>query len=166
MDLTIRKATHDDAEAVVGILNPIIEAGTYTALDSPFTIEAERDFIRGFPLRGVFHLAEEPGVKKVVGFQTLEPFASYTRAFEHVGIVATFVDMAYQQRGVGRHLAEATFEWARGKGYEKIFTFVRADNRGALRFYNGLGFRVVGTSERHAKIGGKYVDEVIIEKFL
>ena len=57
-------------------------------------------------------------------------------------------------------------ESARGKEYEKIFTFVRADNREALQFYLKLGFRVVGTAERQARIGGNYVDEVIIEKFL
>ena len=101
-----------------------------------------------------------------VGFQTVEPFAAYTRAFDHVGVVATFVEMACRRRGVGRRLAEASFEQARRRGYEKLFTFVRADNPDALRFYCGLGFRVVGTAARQAKIRGKYVDEVIIEKFL
>ena len=28
------------------------------------------------------------------------------------------------------------------------------------------GFRIVGTAERHAKIDGKYIDEVVIEKVL
>ena len=41
-----------------------------------------------------------------------------------------------------------------------------AEDPQALRFYGKLGFRVVGTAERQARIGGKYVDEVIIEKFL
>ena len=47
-----------------------------------------------------------------------------------------------------------------------MFTFVRADNPGALQFYLALGFRVVGTAERQAKIGGDYVDEVFLERFL
>ena len=59
-----------------------------------------------------------------------------------------------------------TFDAARGKGYEKLFTYVRADNVGALAFYLGLGFRIVGTAQRQAKIGQRYVDEVIIERFL
>jgi hypothetical protein len=41
-DITIREATPADAHAIIDILNPIIEAGTYTALDTPFTVEAER----------------------------------------------------------------------------------------------------------------------------
>lgn len=166
LPLLVREVRLDDAEAILRILNPIIETGSYSSLDTPLTIEAEQAFIRGFPQHGVFHLAEQSPEQRVVGFQTLEPFATYTRAFDHVGVVATFVEMACRGRGVGRRLAEATFEQARRKGYEKLFTFVRADNPDALRFYRGLGFRVVGTAERQAKINGKYVGEVIIEKFL
>jgi L-amino acid N-acyltransferase YncA len=40
MDLLVRDARPDDAEAIVGILNPIIEAGVYTAFDTTFTVEA------------------------------------------------------------------------------------------------------------------------------
>jgi L-amino acid N-acyltransferase YncA/uridine phosphorylase len=166
MPLVVREVRPDDTEAILRILNPIIESGAYSALDTPFSVEAEREFIHNFPQRGVFHVAEESREPGVVGFQTVEPFATYTRAFDHVGVVATFVEMACRGRGVGRRLAEATFEQARRKGYEKLFTFVRADNRDALRFYCGLGFRVVGTAARQARIGAKYVDEVIIETFL
>jgi ribosomal protein S18 acetylase RimI-like enzyme len=166
MPLLVREVRPDDAEAILSILNPIIESGAYSALDTPLTVEAEQEFIHSFPQRGVFHVAEQSREPSVVGFQTVEPFATYTRAFDHVGVVATFVEMACRGRGVGRRLAEATFELARRKGYEKLFTFVRADNPNALGFYSRLGFRVVGTAESQARIGGKYVDEVIIEKFL
>jgi L-amino acid N-acyltransferase YncA len=166
MDLLIREVQPGDAEAIVGILNPIIESGAYSALDTPFTVEAEREFIRNFPQRGAFHVAEEPRDHRAVGFQTLEPYATYTHAFDHVGVVATFVDLACRRRGIGKRLSEVTLPCARDKGFEKIFTFVRADNPDALGFYLGLGFRIVGTAERQAKIGGDYVDEIIIERFL
>ena len=166
MDPQIREVRADDAGAIVGILNPIIESRAYSALDTPLTVEAEREFIRRFPRRGVFLVAEDSCDRRAVGFQTLEPYATYTHAFDHVGVIATFVDLACRRRGVGRRLAEATFESARGKGYEKVFTFVRADNPGALQFYLALGLQVVGTAERQAKIGGDYVDEVFLERFL
>lgn len=166
MDLVVREVRPEDAEAIVGILNPIIESGAYSALDTPATVEAELDFIGDFPIRGVFHLAEDRRNNRAVGFQTLEPYATYTHAFDHVGVVATFVDLNLRGQGIGRRLAEATFEAARDKGYEKVFTFVRADNPDALQFYSGLGFRIVGAAEKQAKINGNYVDEVIIEKFL
>jgi ribosomal protein S18 acetylase RimI-like enzyme len=77
-----------------------------------------------------------------------------------------YVDLAYRGQGVGTRLSEVTFEAARRKGYEKLFTYVRADNLESLAFYLKLGFRIVGTAQMQARFGQKYVDEVIIEKFL
>lgn len=75
MHVDIRDAGPDDAEAIVAILNPIIAARIYTVFDTPFTADAERDFIRGFPARGVFHVAVAVQ-GEVVGFQNMEPFAT------------------------------------------------------------------------------------------
>jgi ribosomal protein S18 acetylase RimI-like enzyme len=80
--------------------------------------------------------------------------------------MGTYVDLACHRQGIGRRLFAATFEAARRKGYEKIFTYVRADNEAGLAAYLGQGFEVVGTARRHAKIGGRYIDEIMIERFL
>jgi RimJ/RimL family protein N-acetyltransferase len=37
-------------------------------------------------------------------------------------------------------------------------------NEAALQTYLCHGFRIVGAAERHAKIDGRYIDEVVIEK--
>lgn len=160
----IRDVRPDDAGAIVGILNPIVEAGVYTAFDTPLTVEAERGYILSFPRRGVFHVAVRRQDQKVVGFQSMEPFATFTHAFDHVGVIATYVDLSHRRRGVARRLFAATFEAARRKGYEKVFTYVRADNLAALACYLSQGFRVVGTAQRQAKVNGEYVDEIIIER--
>ncbi|MBU0490819.1 MAG: GNAT family N-acetyltransferase [Chloroflexi bacterium] len=165
-DLVIRQARLDDAEAITRILNPIIESGAYTVLDTPLTPEAEREFIASFPPRGVFHVAERRPEGHIVGLQTIEPFAAYTHAFDHVAIMGTFVDLAERRQAIGIRLSEATFEAARHKGFEKIFTYVRADNLASLTFHLNLGFQIVGTAHRQARINGQYVDEIVIEKFL
>ena len=105
MDLLVRNAAPDDAGAIVGILSPIIEAGTYTVFDTPFTTEAERMYILDFPPRGIFHVALRRGDQKLVGFQSLEPFANYTHAFDHVGVLGTYVDLSYRRQGIGRRHA-------------------------------------------------------------
>ena len=166
MDIHIREVRPEDAEAIVGILNPIIEAGRFTALDMPLTEEKQRQYIVDFSSRGIFHVAEDGACGTVIGFQTLEPFAAYTHAFDHVAVIATFVDLECRRQGVGKRLFEATFAAARRKGYEKIFTYVRADNPAALNAYSKQGFRTVGTAQRQAKFGDQYVDEIIIERFL
>lgn len=164
--MIVREVCPDDAEEIVGILNPIIESGAYTVLDLPVTADIEREFIKNFPERGLFYVALDEHDRRIIGFQNIEPFATYTNAFDHVGIIATYINLSHRRQGVGQCLAEVVFENARAKGYEKLFTYVRADNAGALAFYSKLGFRVVGTTRKQAKIDQKYIDEIIVEKFL
>ena len=164
MDLMLRDVTPADAEAVIGILNPIIAARIHTVFDEPFSIEDENDYIARFPVRGIWKIAARRSDGHVVGFQVLEPFGSYTKAFDHVGNIGTYVDLAQRRQGIARALFASTLEAARDKGYEKLFTFVRADNPAALSTYRTHGFEVVGTARRHAKIDGRYIDEILIEK--
>jgi L-amino acid N-acyltransferase YncA len=165
-DLFIRDAVLDDAVALVGLLNPIIDAGTFTALDTPLSVAEERDYIAGLPMRAIFLVAIRALDDRLVGCQSVEPFTTGTHAFDHVGVMGTYVDLASHRQGIARRLFAATFERARRAGYEKIFTYVRADNAAGLAAYLGQGFRIVGTAERHAKIRGRYIDEVLIERFL
>jgi L-amino acid N-acyltransferase YncA len=164
VSVSVRAARPDDAGAIAGILNAIIATGSYTALDTPFSVEAERGFIERFPARGIFHVAERDG--RVIGFQNVEPFATYTRAFDHVGVIGTYVDLDARRQGLATRLFAATSGAARGKGYRKFFSYIRADNPAALAAYDRLGFVVVGMARQHAKIGDRYVDEIVVEKLL
>ncbi len=164
MEVSIRPVRPDDAEALTEILNPIIATGRYTIFDTPFSVEHEREFIERFPPRGLLLGAEIEG--RIVGFQVLEPIADYTHAFDHVASLGTFVKLDLRRRGLARKLFEATFRAAREKGYEKLFTFVGADNPGALAAYKSQGFTEIGRATRQAKVNGAYVDELMIEKFL
>ena len=166
MEIEVRDVAVTDAERIVGILNPIIAARIYTVFDKPFSPEAERDFIGSFPSRGVWKIAERQSNRRVVGFQILEPFGPYTAAFDHVGSLGTYVDLAERRQGIAKMLFAATLEAARQKGFDKIFTFVRADNPAALATYERHGFRVVGVASKHAKIDGRYIDEILIERAL
>jgi RimJ/RimL family protein N-acetyltransferase len=148
---------------MVNVLNPLIRAGESTALDRVFTVDEEKAFISAFPPRGIFHLAERATDGVIVGFQNVGPFATYTDAFAHVGIIGTYVDPSGHRQGIGRLLFEATRLAAKEKGYEKFFAFVRADNVAGLAFYERIGFEVIGVAKRHAKINGRYLDEVMIE---
>jgi len=165
-EVHVRTVCPEDANGIVAVLNPIIAAGCYTALDTPLTSAAERAYIAEFPARGVFHVAEQGETSTIVGFQTVEPFATYTHAFDHVGVIATFVDLAHRRQGIGSRLFEATFMAAARLGYEKLFTFIRADNPAALAAYGKQGFGVIGTARKHARFEARYVDEVMVERFL
>ncbi|MDP6626744.1 MAG: GNAT family N-acetyltransferase [Methanopyri archaeon] len=165
MSLAVRKVRPEDASAIVDILNPIISDGNLSVLDAHLSVEDEQEYIERFPVRGVFLVAEnEEG--RIVGFQSVEPFATYTHAFDHVGTIGTFVGLPYRRQGVGTVLAKATFATTRDAGFEKLLTYILATNAVSLAFHQRLGFTVVGTARRQARLGGRYVDEVFIERFL
>jgi L-amino acid N-acyltransferase YncA len=164
--IEIRDVNIEDAAGIAAILNPIIAARCFTALDTQVTVDQEREFIRNFPSRGIFLVAVDPASSRLVGFQDVSPFADFTHAFDHVGVIGTYVDLELRRRGIANQLFAATYESARLKGYEKLFSYVRADNDAALQTYLRQGFRSVGTAERHAKIDGRYIDEILIEKVL
>ena len=166
MSLIVRQVNINDAQGITDVLNPIIIEGLYTVLDTTFTVDEEKAFIAEFPERGVFTVAVNEDDAKVIGFQNIEPFASYTKAFDHVGIIGTFVGSDSRGQGISKKLFESTFEVAKAKGYEKLFAYVRGDNERALAAYVKQGFEVVGVAKKHAKIGNAYVDETLIEKFL
>lgn len=165
MSLAVRNVRPEDAEAIVDILNPIISEGNLSVLDTPLSTEDEREYIERFPTRGVFLVAENRE-GTIVGFQSVEPFATYTHAFDHVGTIGTFVGLTYRRKGVGTVLAKATFAASKATGFEKLFTYILVTNDASLAFHQRLGFTVVGTARRQALLGGRYVDEVLIERFL
>ncbi|MDH5886284.1 GNAT family N-acetyltransferase [Vibrio splendidus] len=166
MSLTIREVTVEDAQGIIDVLNPIIIEARYTILDQTFTVDEEKAFIESFPERGVFSVAVNEATSQLLGFQNVEPFATYTKAFDHVGIIGTYVDANSRGQGVAKQLFDYTFKAAKAKGYEKLFAYVRADNERALAVYLKQGFEIVGTAKKHGKIGDQYFDEVLIEKFL
>lgn len=161
----IRAAVPDDAAAIITFWNPMIESGKYTAFVTPFTEAEERAYIANQAERDIFHVAERKGDGIIVGFQSMSPYPGMA-SMAHVGVIGTFIAPAFQRQGIARQLFTETFTVARTKGYEKIFTFVRADNPAALATYMSQGFRIVGTAQNQTKIDDIYVDEVIIERLL
>ena len=164
MQIDIRRAMPSDAEALSAVWEVVCGERVYTAVTRPFTPQQERDYILSLSDReGIFVAVFD---RRIVGFQSLDLWATYSDAFDHVGLMGTILLPEWRRRGIGRRLAEHTFEYARAHGYEKIVIYVRASNAGAQAFYSRLGFVRRGVLERQAKIDGEYEDEVFMELFL
>ena len=164
MQITIRRVQETDAAAIVTLLNPIIQAGIYTAMAETFSAADQLDFIRNFPERGMYHIAVDD-VAHVLGIQDVMPIST-SDVFRHVGEISTFVALDAQRQGIGQRLSAATFNAAKEWGYLKLRATVRADNPHALSFYLSQGFEVIGTAKKHARLHDKYIDEIMLEKFL
>jgi ribosomal protein S18 acetylase RimI-like enzyme len=164
MQLTIRRAGPDDAEAISAIWQVVCAERVYTAVDRPFTSQQEREYIASLAEREGVFLAKVEG--QPAGFQSLDLWAKYTGSFDHVGVMGTIILPQWRRKGVGRRLAEYTLEFARANAYEKIVIYVRAGNLDAQAFYRTLGFAAKGVLERQVKIDDQYEDEVFMELFL
>ncbi len=164
MDFSIRFAREADAASMVALLNPIIQAGVYTVMDEPVTLDGQIEYIRQFPQHGIFLVAVRDDGGEVLGMQDVIPMSKGSKVFRHVGEISTFVALEVRGQGIGRRLCQATFGEAKRRGFRKLSAAIRADNPRAVAFYRGQGFRRVGVAREHAFIGGKYVDEVLMER--
>jgi ribosomal protein S18 acetylase RimI-like enzyme len=162
--IDIRRATPDDAEALSSLWAVVCGERAYTAVNRPFTPQQERDYIVSLSDREGIFVAEVGD--HIVGFQSLDLWATYSDAFDHVGVMGTIILPQWRRKGIGRRLAQHTLAYARAHGYEKLVIYVRAGNTGAQAFYRSLGFIRKGVLERQVKIDGQYEDEVFMERFL
>jgi L-amino acid N-acyltransferase YncA len=163
--ISIRRATPDDAAGVADVLNGVITSGRHSLLDTPFTVAEERAYIEALPERSFLHVAEAAGV--ILGFQTVIPWTTFaTHEFDHVATMGTYVDERHRRHGVGTALAAASFAAALEMCYEKVFTDLRADNLDSLSYHLALGFTIVGAGRRQARVAGRDIDVIFIERFL
>jgi L-amino acid N-acyltransferase YncA len=160
--VSVRRATTEDAEGIVAIWQEIVAERSYSAVDVPFGIDEEREYIRSLSSReGIFVALSAAG--HVVGFQSLDQWTKLFRSMDHVGQLGTFVAREWRGCGVGTSLAKCTFDHARANGFEKLVIYVRAGNTGAQTFYASLGFVPCGHLRHQVKIAGEYDDEILME---
>jgi GNAT superfamily N-acetyltransferase len=160
----IRQATVRDAPDVVSVINSVIREGGLTALYPPLTTEQEERWIRGLGPRSAMFVVETDGA--ILGLQTIDLYAPYTRAMDHVAEIGTFVLLEHRGEGIGRLLFDHTLSFARERGYEKLMLAVRAGNNGAIEFYREMGFTPQLVLERQIKIEGQYDDQVLMVRFI
>src|SRR6187549_3971802 len=112
METCIRAAREEDAAGIVALLNPIIDAGTFTTMDEQIAPETQVHFIRNFPARGVLNVAESPRDGRILGIQDVQPLSPLSAALFHLGEISTFVALDCRRSGIGSALMQATLAQA------------------------------------------------------
>ena len=59
----IRPARVDDAQGMIDVLNPIIRAGGTTAIESEYTLDAQRAYLGGIGPGAACHVAEDAAIE-------------------------------------------------------------------------------------------------------
>ena len=163
--ITIRRGTTEDAASIIAVLQAIVAEKSHSAIDCPFTLEREREYVKSLSAREGVFLAET-AERQVVGFQSLDEWTKLFHSMDHVGQLGTFVLKERRGHGIGKQLAVHTLAFARSCRYEKLVIYVRASNTGAQAFYEGVGFVPCGRLARQMKIDGQHDDEIVMEMFL
>jgi GNAT superfamily N-acetyltransferase len=89
----------------------------------------------------------------VRGLALLGPSRDKDAAADEGELIALYVHPDNWRRGIGRLLAEAALERLRGAGFRQAIVWTLAESERNLRFYESLGFRRDGGTQRRPSFG-------------
>lgn len=162
--MILRSAQAGDASAVAALWNPVIRdtAATFNTQEKTAAGLAA-DFAARAAEGRAFLLAEEAG--HLLGFATYFQFRNgpgYARTMEHTIVLAP----AARGRGVGRRLMTALEDHARAGGAHSLWAGVSGENPSGLAFHRAIGFAEVARLPQVGHKFGRWMDLVLMQKFL
>lgn len=151
--MLIRPATDADWPSILPFFTAIVDAGETYAYASGLTSDEAKALWLG---QHRVVVAEEDG--RVLGSATMGPNRGGRGS--HVGTASFMVDESARGTGVGRALGEHVLAWSKEAGFRAVqFNAVVETNTGAVRLWQSLGFRIIGTvpeafdSRAHGLVG-------------
>jgi L-amino acid N-acyltransferase YncA len=158
--LNSRVAQPADSEAIAHIYNQGIEDRVATFETRPRSAGEIRLWFDGLhPVVVVeFH-------GDVVAFASTSAYRARD-CYRGVAEFSVYVERAFRGRGAGRAAMTALIDAARATGLNKLVSRVFPENAASLGLLTSLGFRRVGTYQRHAQLDGMWRDVVIVEYLL
>ena len=156
--LNIREATDADRDLIWKIFREVICVGETYPIDP--NISREDALAYWFQRGAHVFVAENDG--EIVGSYALH--ANHSGGGAHVANAGFIVDKTARGHGIGRGMGEHCLEHARLLGFCAMqFNFVISTNKGAVKLWQDLGMKIVGTlpgAFRHPKLG--YVDVYVM----
>jgi GNAT superfamily N-acetyltransferase len=163
LDYSVRAARLEDLSGLAGVIRQVTAGETYIVGESVEDQLAHADTL----LHGA---ADEPPMYfvaihdgEVVGWVNLaEP--EVAKLSHAVYLTMGLLD-EYRGFSIGATLMDRAVDWARRHGYDKVSANIPATNEAAVEFLEREGWRVVATRPDHYKIGGDFVDEVLLDRW-
>jgi len=157
----VREAEERDAVAIQQIVESVASEGRYIVPES-----SRKDWDRAIreikARKSLIIVASVAGKTVGMALLTRGKFAKN----RHVGFLGISILKEFRGLGIGNALMRYIMKWAEKSGLEKISLTVFSTNKPAIRLYTKFGFQIEGVCKKHFKIKGKYVDDLIMAKFL
>ncbi|HCZ01389.1 MAG: GNAT family N-acetyltransferase [Rhodobacterales bacterium RIFCSPHIGHO2_02_FULL_62_130] len=159
----IRPATFADAAALADLWNPWIR-------DTAITFNAQEkspdDIARMIADRNAaghaFLVAEADGLLGFVTYSQFRGGVGYATCMEHTVVLSPQA----RGRGVGRALMQAIEDHARSTGAHQMIAGVSGENAQGRAFHASLGYREIATVPEAGYKFGRFIDLVLMQKFL
>ena len=149
-----------DAQDLVNFFNESAGESPFMSYDeneSGKTIEGEREQIKKWKEINAIAL----GVRDISNGNALVAFGAALaigRRSHHVHEYGIIVRKRVWRQGIGRALMIEMMERSKKAGAYKFFLKLNAENHGALKLYESLGFQVEALLKDQLKFGNKLVD--------
>jgi phosphinothricin acetyltransferase len=161
--LVVRLARADDAESIARIYSQGVEERIATFETEPRTpqqiaaqLEAKGDV---YPTVVV----ERDG--QVIAWAGMSAYRA-RECYAGVGEHSVYADRSARRTGAGMAALAGLFREAEGRGYWKLVSRIFVENAPSRALHLKAGFREVGVYARHARLDGRWIDCVIVEKLL
>ena len=141
MVVLIREYIETDWPSVWPIFREVVEAGDTYAYDPAWSSDEAREvWVESLPS----HTVVACEGSRVLGTAKMGP--NRPGPGSHVATASFMVAKEARGRGVGHALGGYVISWAREQGYAAMqFNAVVESNHGAVRLWQALGFRIIGT---------------------
>ena len=158
---SVRAASQDDLQAIVGIYNWAVNQ-TFATIDSePLSAEEAKAWWDMHGSRSKLLVATDD--TGVIGWARLLPWKQ--RGFDVVECLV-YVDPVHHGLGIGAALLKELTKEARGLGYLTVVASVARDNRAGLALFTKQGFAEVGTIRNAAHKFDRWMDITLVQKEL
>ncbi len=162
--MILRPAKAPDIPALIVIMTPIIANSTASFSDENRSAADWEALIAARRTNGREVFVAE-GAGGVLGYATYDQFRNNT-GYRHTMEHSVYVAEAAQGQGVGRVLMAAVEDHARAAGHHSMFGGIDADNAGSIAFHARLGYRQAGRLPQVGWKFGRWLDLVLMQKFL
>ena len=159
----IRNATLDDSAAIAEIYNQGIEDRVATFETARRSADDQRAWLRAIAGRYPGVVAQIDG--EIIGWAGAGPYRT-RECYRGIGEFSMYVHRDWRGRGVGDLLVAALINEAERLGLWKLLSRIFPFNEASRALCQKHGFREVGVYEKHARLDGRWLDVVIVERLI
>jgi ribosomal-protein-alanine N-acetyltransferase len=138
LQVQVRKVKKSDIDRIVDIERSWFHL-SHWSIDSYYRLLNEDGFTTSF----VAETEDEAGRITIVGFVIFHVAAGVSEIYNIA------VDNAHARQGIGRRLLASAIEESQARKATRVVLEVRKSNAGALHFYDGFRFQIIGERKNY-----------------